>query len=76
MFIWDMCTCLDYPNYGCLNQDARCNGSQEKLEMVLSYSTPITHDPDQRRVWNSSKKSQDVPRCNVYEHSQVKYSAL
>lgn len=60
-FICDMCTCLGYPNYGYLNWDTRCDGSYEKLEMVLSYDIPITHDPDQRRVGIQVKSHRKFP---------------
>lgn len=48
----------------------------KNLETVLSYGIPITHDSDQTRVGNSSKKSQEVPQSDLYGCSEVKYSAL
>lgn len=70
-----MCTCWDYPNYGYLNQDTRCNGSYENSETALSCGIPITHGPDRGRVWNSSSEAQDVPQGDLYQCSQAKYPA-
>lgn len=45
--------------------------SYEKIEMMVSYGIPITHDPDQSRVWNSSKTLQEVPQSDLCGCSQV-----